>query len=77
MRDNTRLRKVRVIMKSNKTKPVFGVVIPSSIAERWNDILVTVKESGNSIVLESGAKPSVMSQDELNQKTERVGFLKV
>ena len=50
---NNKPRSIRVIVKTTKMLPVYGVVIPASIAERWLGTKVHVRESGNMIILES------------------------
>lgn len=77
MKDNTRFRKIRIIMKSNTLPPVYGVVLPSNIALPWLNVQVTVAESGNQIILTSGSKPTQLSKEELQQHTEVVDKIKL
>lgn len=47
--------KVRVLTKE-KHRITFGITLPV-IFSHWINTLVTIRESGNSLILESGAKP--------------------
>ena len=53
-------------MKSSTIDPVYGVVLPPSLMEKWLGVFVSVKESGASLVLESGAKGVTFNNKELN-----------
>ena len=77
VKDNTRFRKIRIIMKSNTLHHVYGVVIPSNIAQSWLNIQVTVSESGSQIILTSGCKPTKLSKKELHQHTKIVDKIRL
>ena len=51
--------KIRVIQK-DKTGVVLGVTLPANF-KHWLNLMVTIKESGNSLILESGAKVTPMT----------------
>ena len=74
MKTNNRLRKIRIIVSnSNHSNPVYGVVLPSYLMERWEGVSVRVSESGNCIILASGAKLKLLSKNELRQTSQKAG----
>ena len=77
VKENSRLRKIRIIVQPINASPVFGVVLPSSIAISWLDIYVTVIESGNQIILQSGARPSQLTKEEIKNNTEIVDKIRI
>ena len=72
MKNNTRLRKIRVIVKSNSMTDVYGVVLPPSIISNWLNVYVKVIESGNVIILESGALPTPLSKIQLKIHSKKI-----
>lgn len=71
MIEYNRPRKIRVLMKPKNNSSVFGVVIPPQFYD-WIGTYVTVKESGNCLILESGALPVSFSKSRIKQETRRI-----
>lgn len=74
---NNRLRKIRIIVQSENITPVFGVVLPAAIGKKWFDVFVRVKESGNCIILESGALPIPFSRTNIRQTSKRLNVVEI
>ena len=72
MKTNNRLRKIRIIVQSDKMNPVFGVVLPPFVEERWLGVHVRVRESGNCIILESGALPIPLKRSTLRSHSTKL-----
>jgi len=53
---NPKHYKVRQLTTNNSTGNAFGITIPAYIAIKNINIYFTIKQSGSSILLESGAK---------------------
>ena len=70
---NNRLRQIRVIVSSNNMAPVYGVVLPPQLMEKWEGVYVRVYESGTGIVLESGALPTSLTKMEIRQNSKKIG----
>ena len=66
-------KKYRQIRILNNKDNVVGVSLPKDFNKNWLDIFVTITESGNSIILESGCKPSAMSALELKNSSKKIG----
>ena len=73
MRTNSRLRKIRIIVqpRNEGSVPVYGVVLPSNL-KHWVGVNVTIRESGNAIILESGAKPFPMPKTQLRDFSVKI-----
>ena len=65
MKSESKQHKVRVV-QDGKTI-TWGVTIPASF-KHWFGVMVTIKESGNAIILESGAIPIPFSSKELKKQ---------
>ena len=52
--------------------PVLGVVLPVGISEKWLNVHVRVIESGNCIILESGAPPVPMTKTEIRHDSKKL-----
>ncbi|MCK5624968.1 hypothetical protein KAI04_03950 [Candidatus Pacearchaeota archaeon] len=51
---------------------VYGVVLPPNIVNQWLNVYVRVKESGNAIILESGALPIPLSKMQLKNNSKKI-----
>lgn len=73
MKTNSRLRKIRIIVqpRNENSVPVYGVVLPSNL-KHWVGVNVFIRESGNAIILESGAKPIPMPKTQLRDFSIKV-----
>ncbi len=71
MKIDTRLRKIRVIKKaqSNSTEAI-GITLPLNLIH-WVETYVTVTESGNTIILESGTLPTSYKKTKLREMSEK------
>ena len=63
-----KLHKVRIIY-NGKINSTYGVAIPSDF-NRWFNTWVTIKESGNSLIIESGARPTPFTFKEMKREHE-------
>lgn len=60
--------KIRVIV-GTKEKPVaHGITLPTKIAKKFAGCLMTISQSGTSIIMESGCKVSFIKQQAELQK---------
>jgi len=71
-----RLHKIRIIQQGGGTV-TGGVSIPHEIFLRWQNITVTVRESGSELILSSGTKPGPMSNIELINISKESKFIKI
>lgn len=74
---NNRPRQIRVIVKSNTISPVYGVVLPPQLMEKWEGVYVRVYESGNKIILESGAQPMPFSKKQINSFSKKIDVVEI
>lgn len=70
MKESIRLYKIRIVTRE-KNRVTYGVSLPASLAS-WCGTLVTVTESGNSIILESGTHPTPLKMKNMKTKTIEV-----
>jgi len=71
MKENNRLRKIRVL-KIRDAENLIGLSLPSHLNRKWEGVLVKIIESGNCLVLESGAKASSINQKDLIKVTTKI-----
>ena len=64
-------------MKPSNSAPVYGVVLPPNIIEKWLHTSVTVTESGGQIILQSGALPLQLSKEEIKINTEVIDKIRI
>lgn len=57
--------------------PVMGVVLPIGLSDKWLDVYVRVKESGNQIILESGALPQPMNKTMIRVNSKKLEVIKI
>jgi len=67
-------RQIRIL--NNKDK-VIGVSLPKFLNNKWLNVFVTVTESGNSIILESGTKVKAMNNSEINNISSVINKIKI
>lgn len=67
MKEDLHLHKIRIIVKE-RNRQTIGVTIPPSFSD-WIGIHVSIYQSGNALILESGNKPEMMTSKELGAKT--------
>ena len=60
-----RLLKIRPIHKYKDGDEQLGVSLPAYLSKKWKNIFVTIKESGNSIILTSGAVPLKLTKKDI------------
>lgn len=70
MKEDFSQYKIRLLAKE-KNRDTFGVTIPSKF-EHWFGIMVTIRESGNVLILESGTKPEPLHIKDIKAKTIEV-----
>lgn len=54
------------------TAPVYGVVLPPTL-KHWLGVSVIIRESGNSIILESGCKPEPLDNKQIKNNSKKIG----
>jgi hypothetical protein len=69
------LHKIRIIQKGSGTT-TLGVSIPKEL-KHWYNVFVSIKESGNCIVLESGALPTSFNFKQIKAFGEVVDKIKI
>ena len=75
MRTDNRLKKIRIIQQGKGTGGkgvIYGVSLPQYL-ESWVGVYVSVKHSGNRIILESGAMPIPFTKMQLRTYSKKVG----
>ena len=65
--------KIRVVQKREN---VYGVTIPASF-KHWFGLLVSIKESGNCLILESGSPPEAFTFKDIKQQGIVVESVKI
>lgn len=75
MKVESRLRKIRLIAKTG-TGDVYGVCIPPSL-HNWIGVFVSIKESGNKLILESGCIPVAFTKKQINENSTNVEKIKI
>lgn len=70
-----RFHKIRIIQKGPSGE-VIGLSIPSEM-KHWINIVVTIRESGNALILESGTIPLPLTNKELVKNSIETKFLKI
>ena len=71
----TRQHRIRVI-HGKLSSGVCGVTIPNQFKD-WLNTFVTIKESGNCLILESGAIPSALTTIQLKSQITIVEKIKI
>lgn len=64
-----------LVMRQQKIRKILitadqfflGVTLPYKKFDHWFNTLVTIRESGNCLILESGCKPEVFSMKEIRK----------
>ena len=74
---NHRLRKIRLIVKSDNIDPVYGVTLPSYISKKWEGVFVRVIEDGDRIILQSGALPFLFTKTEIRNDGKKLEMVKI
>ena len=74
MRTESKLHKIRIVQHGGGTT-TWGVTIPASL-DSWFNILVTIKESGNCLILESGTHPVAFTIKDLKSQATSVEKVK-
>ena len=74
MRIEARLRKIRLIQRGNTD--VYGVAIPPSLSS-WFGLYVSVIESGNKLILESGCPPVALTKQMINDNSINMEKFKI
>ncbi len=70
-----RLHKIRVIQYGGGTTTI-GLSLPLELSN-WLNTFVSITESGNAIILESGAKAQPISNKELLKFSVQTEFVKI
>jgi hypothetical protein len=68
------LHKIRLIQRG--ATDVYGVTIPPSLIH-WVNVFVSVRESGNCIILESGAIPQPFSIRQIKNQAIDINTIKI
>lgn len=71
-----RLHKVRVIQSGGGTV-TGGVSLPQEVFVKWQNILVTIIESGNCLILQSGTTPQPITNTQLRQLSVETSFIRI
>ena len=75
MRRPSKQHKIRVITQE-RHRITYGVTIPSTYAH-WVGVLVNIQESGNTLILESGAVPGAINLKTLKGQAEIIDRIKI
>ena len=64
-------------MKPSQSEPVYGVVLPTQLMEKWEGVSVKVTESGTALILESGALPIPFSKQQINIHSKKLSVIEI
>lgn len=69
-------QKVRKIVV-NSNGFLLGVSLPHGKFDHWENVLVNIRESGNCLILESGAKPTAFDMKEIKKHVVIVDKIRI
>lgn len=75
MKKELQIHKVRII-QSGGGSLTYGVTIPSSL-NHWVGVYVKIRESGGTLILQSGAVPSAFTLHEMRPNIKVIDKIKI
>lgn len=77
LKTDNKLRKIRIMVKPINLSPTYGVILPIQLMKRWEGVFVKVSESGNSLILESGALPTPLTKKQINVHSKKLEVIEI
>ena len=70
-----RLHRIRIIQQGKTI--THGLSIPKELVDKWAGVFVSVVESGNSLILESGALPMKFGLRDIRKDIQIIDKVKI